>query len=201
METPNDTPSESFGTFPHDAEPFRSFPKSSEVFGTFPKLSERKENHILTVKQVARMFEDASVARTERSITNWCQPDNNGVGRLDCYLDPNERKYLITPESVDRVIAEEQAKIVPHDSEAFRTLPNTSETPIETDEIAELRREKRDLEITNKAKDYYITQLQSERGTFLEEALKRSERIGELEQKLLQLKAPERTEETSNNNQ
>jgi len=105
---------------------------SSADFGTLPKRSERKENHILTVHSTARKFEDAGVPRTERSITNWCQPDRNGVSRLDCYFDPNERKYYITPQSVERAIEEEKSKIksgeLPHASETFGTVPNPSET-------------------------------------------------------------------------
>jgi hypothetical protein len=56
------------------------------------------------------MFEDAGVARTERSITNWCQLNAQGIARLDAYYDPNERKYFITPQSVELAIAEEKAK-------------------------------------------------------------------------------------------
>jgi hypothetical protein len=60
---------------------------------------------------------------------------------LDCYFDPNERKYYITPQSVDRAIEEEKSKSkagelphasesfgnIPHPSESFRTVPNVSE--------------------------------------------------------------------------
>jgi hypothetical protein len=129
---PNNESSEGFGTLPKD----------SETFGIFPNASERKENHILTVHIAARKFEDAGVPRTERSITNWCQPDRNSVSRLDCYFDPNERKYYITPQSVERAIEEEKSKIktgglphasesvgsFPNSSEAFRTVPHASET-------------------------------------------------------------------------
>jgi hypothetical protein len=110
-----------FGTVPNDSEPF----------GKLPNRSERKENHILTVHSTARKFEDAGVPRTERSITNWCQPDKNNVSRLDCYFDPNERKYYITPQSVERAIEEEKSKSksgeLPHASEIFGTVPNPSE--------------------------------------------------------------------------
>ena len=76
-------------------EAFRKLPHTSEPFGNVPKASERNENHILTVHVVARKFEESGVPRTERSITNWCQPDRNGVSRLDCYFDTNERKYYM----------------------------------------------------------------------------------------------------------
>jgi hypothetical protein len=93
------------------SEDFGMMRNDSEVFGTIPNGSERKENHILTVHATARIFEDAGVPRTERSITNWCQPDKNGVSRLDCYFDTNERKYFITPQSVERAVEEEKSKI------------------------------------------------------------------------------------------
>ena len=53
------------------------------------------------------MFEAAGVARTERSIINWCQPNRQGIVRLDSYYDPNERKYYITPQSVESAVQEE----------------------------------------------------------------------------------------------
>src|SRR5258708_39154213 len=95
-------PAENFGKLPHVSESFRTVPNSTEGFRNVPKPSERKESHTLTVREVARMFEEAGVARTERSIINWCQPNRVGVARLDCYLDPNERKYFITPQSEQR---------------------------------------------------------------------------------------------------
>ena len=113
------------------SEDFGKLPQDSEGFGNVPNRSERKENHVLTVHSVARMFEEAGVARTERSVTNWCQPDRNGVSRLDCYYDLNERKFYITPQSVERAIEEERSKIIsgelPHVSESFGKLPKASE--------------------------------------------------------------------------
>jgi hypothetical protein len=41
---------------------------------------------------------------------NWCQPNGAGIARLDAYLDPNEGKYFITPQSAEAAIKEEQAK-------------------------------------------------------------------------------------------
>lgn len=64
--------SATFGNVPKASEPFRRLPHDSESFGNIPHRSERKENHTLTVREVARMFESAGVARTERSIVNWC---------------------------------------------------------------------------------------------------------------------------------
>ena len=76
----------------------------------------------MTVREAARGFENAGVARTERSIINWCQPNRQGVSRLDCYFEENDHKYFITPQSVDRAIQEELAK-----ARELGTLPNPSE--------------------------------------------------------------------------
>src|SRR5437660_1646209 len=102
--------SEPFGTIPNGSEQFRTVRNDSEAFRTVPNDSARKEYCTLTVREVARRFEVAGVARTERSITNWCQPNKTGVCRLDNYFDPNERKYFISAQSVELAIQEEKAK-------------------------------------------------------------------------------------------
>ena len=117
--------SESFGNIPKESsESFGSFPNHSENnFGNVPKLSERTEHHTLTVREVAKLFDEANVPRTERSIINWCNPNRQGMPRLDCYFDPNDRKYFITPQSVHRVISEEVNR-----ARSNGKLPNVSET-------------------------------------------------------------------------
>src|SRR4051794_557737 len=91
---------ESFGSIPKDSAPFRTVPNTSESFGNLRNTSARKEGHTVTTREAARLFEAAGVARTERSIVNWCQANRTGIARLDAYYDPNERKYFITQESV-----------------------------------------------------------------------------------------------------
>jgi hypothetical protein len=207
------------GEIRKDSEPFRNLPKGSETFGTFPndaepfrsvpKPSERMEYCTLTVREVARLFEAAGVARTERSITNWCQPNKMGVARLENYFDPNERKYFISPNSVDQVIQEEIAKAAKAGDSAPRDgLPKDSETEkpsvapspgSDPGRMAELEKEILDLKITNRGKDYFIEQLQKEREGFaqerqgyVEKLMNFNRKVGELETKLLQLEAPER---------
>ena len=58
--------------------------------------AERTEQHTLTVREVARFFEQAGVPRTERSIINWCRLNRHGVARLDSFFDENEGRYYIT---------------------------------------------------------------------------------------------------------
>src|ERR1039457_4003226 len=98
---------ETSSAIPQPAAEFRTVPNPTEVFGKVPQAAERQENHTLTVRETARRFEAAGVARTERSIINWCQPNRQGIARLDSYYDPNERKYYITPQSVETAIQEE----------------------------------------------------------------------------------------------
>ena len=195
---PSQSPSEDFGTVRNVSEPFGKVPQDAEGFGTIPHAAERTENHTLTVRETARMFESAGVARTERSIVNWCQPNPQGVARLDAHFDVNDRKWFITPQSAERVIAEEKAKaqkVNPPVSEAFGTVPHGAEAKETRDEaksedtgrMKELEKELLDLKITNRGKDYFIEQLQKEREGLLEQVVSASRKVGELETKLLQL--------------
>ncbi len=209
---------EGFGNLPNNSELFRPIPNSAESFGTVPNTAEaaarpqhfveRKANHTLTVREVARMFEAAGVARTERSITNWCQASRTGIARLDSYFDPNERKYFITPESVNLAIQEEQSKAARSGDEMPPVKPvrNPSERPPQpeqpageqaTGDMDGMSQEILDLMITNRAKDIHIKQLYKERDDFaserqgyVEKLMTFSRKVGELETRLLQLSAP-----------
>ena len=201
--------SETFGKIPNTSESFRIIPQSAEDFRTLPKFTERKENHTLTVREVARMFESAGVARTERSIINWCQPNKLGIPRLDAYFDPNERRYFISSQSVGLAIKEEQAKVAksvgdsgpggsgPKNSESPANRPTTGDQNVDFENPASLNQELMDLKITNRAKDYFIEQLKNEREGFalerkdyVEKLINSNRQIGELETRLLQLDAP-----------
>ncbi len=196
--------SEAFRSVPHDAEEFGTIPNHAESFRTLRNAVERQQNHTLTVREVARLFETAGVARTERSIINWCQPNRTGAVRLDCYFDPNDRKYFITPQSVELAIAEEKAKAAklrPEISESAGNIPNTPEsrpsaTPPtnnsedESGRVKTLEQEVMDLKIVNRGKDYYIEQLREEREGLLGQLISSSHKVGELETRLLQLRDP-----------
>ena len=191
-------PSESFGTVPHAAEAFR----------TVPNPPERGENHSLTVREVARMFEGAGVARTERSIVNWCQPNRQGIARLNAYFDMNDRRWFITPQSVESAIAEEKAKaakVEQNHSEPESVMPPHSETgndptrsrsnpESDSAELASSEKELTDLRILNRGKDYFIEQLKLEREGLLDKLVTGSHRIGELETQLRQLDAPRKVD-------
>jgi len=140
------------------------------------------------------------VARTERSIINWCQPNRQGITRLDSYYDPNERKYYITSQSVEAVIQEEiqrANKLVDKTgSESFGS-PVThvkhstpTDKPADERKVQELEREILDLKIANRGKDYLIDQLKGERAGFFEKLLSANRTVGELERRLRQLNGP-----------
>ena len=167
--------SESFGTVPPASAPFRTVRNDSDPFGTVPSRSERKENHTLTVREVARMFEAAGVARTERSIVKWCRRVGNEVPRLDSYFDPNERKHYITSGSVERAIAEEHAKVAKINarSEPNGSVPTNSERQRNTDrpngmseEAGALEAKIRDLEIASRFKDKVIEHYEKQENAF-----------------------------------
>ena len=191
---------------PQVSAEFRILPNDSEAFGKIPQIAERKETHTLTVRETARMFEAAGVARTERSIINWCQPNRQGITRLDSYFDPNERKYFITPQSVDAVIQEEiqranKTKEAPV-SEAFGSHVEpvkhgqTMAAAKAGDEhkFLEMEREILDLKIANRGKDYLIDELNKERKSFFDQLLSANWKMGELETKLFQIESPASSE-------
>lgn len=201
--------SEGFGNVPKASESFRIIPNVSESFRRIPQGSEPKEYCTLTVREAARMFEAAGVARTERSIINWCQPNKMGVARLDNYFDPNERKYFISPQSVELAIQEEKSKAAKsgEPSEAPEPVPKGSEKPKpkaswengeDPDRIKQLEREVVDLKILNQGKDYFIDLMKKERDGFsqdrqkyIDQLVASNRKVGELETRLLQLEGPE----------
>ena len=124
------------------------------------------------MREVARLFEQAGVPRTERSIINWCRINRQGVARLDAFFDENEGRYHITPQSVIRAIEEERAKQPARASSssaatgdttqaAEKEIPKHSETTSrrnsedgeQSDRVKELERQNRDLEVTTRVKD------------------------------------------------
>ena len=188
--------SEAFGKVPKSSEGFGNIPNASEVFRTVRKGAEKTEHHTLTVREATRLFEQAGVPRTERSIVNWCQQNPQGFARLDAFYDMNERRYFITPQSVGLAIKEEQAKQAaaghsPTANAAPEKETRRSETPPPTSEdsntVKELERKMRDLEIATRAKDYYIERLESDRTKTVGQLVGMSRYVGELETQLLQL--------------
>jgi signal recognition particle GTPase len=184
---------------PQASAEFRTVPNDADDFGRVPQHAERKENHTLTVRETARMFEAAGVARTERSIINWCQPNRQGIARLDSYFDPNERKYYITPQSVEAVIQEEVHRASKSSdastSESFgssvqHVKHSESTAAFDNRKLQELERQIMDLKIANRGKDYLIGELSKERKSFFDQLLTSNRTVGQLETKLNQLDGP-----------
>jgi len=69
------------------SESFRNIRKNnsvaSESFRNQNSLSEKTPNHTMTVREVAKTFENKGIPRTERSIINWCHRNRQGLTRLD----------------------------------------------------------------------------------------------------------------------
>lgn len=138
-------------------------------------------------------------ANQERSVINWCQPNRQGITRLDSYYDPNERKHYITPQSVKAVIQEEillakKSSETPA-SESFGSpvahMKHPGNTPAADEaRLKEMVREILDLKIANRGKDYLIGELNKERKTFFDQLLTDNRTVSQLETKLKQLDAP-----------
>jgi hypothetical protein len=98
---------------PEGGIPNRSEPQGFEApeQRTAPTCGTEHENLTITVREAARIFEEAGVPRTERAITNWCNPNARGIVRLECCYHEGERKYYISPASVQRAIMEERKKM------------------------------------------------------------------------------------------
>jgi hypothetical protein len=88
----------------------QAHPIPSEQFRTAPSCSIPHDEFSITVREAARIFEEAGVPRTERAITNWCNRNARGITRLDACYNDEERKYYIAPGSIERVIKEERKK-------------------------------------------------------------------------------------------
>ena len=178
----------------HHSEEFGNLPNSSETFRTVRNTSEKTEKHTVTVREVARLFEQAGVPRTERSITNWCRSNRQGIARLDAFFDENEGRYYITPQSVTLAIEEERAKQTAAGNApvAEPEMPKRSETSPRqdaesSDRVKELERQDFDLQIANRGKDLILEQFQKERWRHEERLVGMSRYVGELETQLLQL--------------
>lgn len=202
------TTSEGFGNLPNASANFGNVPQGSEEFRMMRNHAERTEQHTLTVRETARLFEEAGVPRTERSIINWCQPNRQGIARLDAFFDSNERKYFITPQSATLAIREEQAKSANNGTTPnppVKEIPNPSE-PVrkgsaDLAEMKDLELKIRDLEITNRVKDQFIGMLEKERVEFqkerqgyVERLISSSRELGQLHTQLTMLGSGQRTE-------
>jgi hypothetical protein len=108
-----------------DAE--QPHPIASEQFRTAPTCSVPHDEFSITVREAARIFDEAGVPRTERAITNWCNRNARGITRLDACYNDEERKYYIMPGSIERVIKEERKKFAYTDYKSGGVLGTEAE--------------------------------------------------------------------------
>jgi hypothetical protein len=84
--------------------------ETPEQHRTAPNCSEEHTEYTITVREAARIFEKAGIPRTERAITNWCNQNARGITRLAACYKEAERKYYVTPQSIEQAIREEKQK-------------------------------------------------------------------------------------------
>jgi hypothetical protein len=189
---------------------------AAERFGN-RSFAQRREDHTLTIKEVVKQFEAAGVARTERSVVNWCQPNKDGVARLDAYFDPNERRYFIAPNSVAHAIEEEKQKLARVQSpappvaetttpvsETFRNEPMTERRPSEpfgNEPVADRRSSeafRNESEPEHRTSESFRSEPVTDRRSFGKiphEAEESVERMRELEREVMDLKITNRAKD------
>jgi hypothetical protein len=101
--------SENSGNFPQQTGPAsEDLPKDSEGVGSASEVTSesvkqirnrtgRTEDHTVTVREAGKIFEEASLPVTERTIINWCNPNKRGIVRLDCYFDEGDGCCCMNP--------------------------------------------------------------------------------------------------------
>jgi hypothetical protein len=174
-----------------------------------------QSKYTLTAEEASRLFINAGVPRSPRTIDRYCKS-----GHLACMKVDTERneKYLITSESVAARIKELQqvmpsghVETQPDMSRHDESRPDMSRHDSINDQtildekrkleekLAELERENWDLKITNRGKDYFVEELKKQHETYetvrkemTQQLIDQSRRVGELEVKVNLLEAPRR---------
>jgi hypothetical protein len=122
-------------------EPNQPHRNEQEPARTAPLCSSEHDHCTITVREAARIFEEAGVTRTERAITNWCNRNARGITRLECCYNPTERKYYISAESIHRVIGQERKKL-----QYIEYKEGSLRSPDGDDLSAQVRKERTDAE-------------------------------------------------------
>jgi hypothetical protein len=152
-------------------------------------------SYVLTIEDASRLFAEAGVPRSPRTVLRYCAQRS-----LDCVRADTEKnwKYLINEESVRQRVKEvQQISQGGHDASRpamtgqDETQPDSDETEQVRGEnqslktkIQELEVENRDLLINSRWKDKYIEKVE-EQGRFLLDALQETQyRLGTLEERL-----------------
>src|SRR4051794_29123987 len=98
---------------PNASEDVGSSPNESDKVGSSPTCSKRVRTggEPLVDREGSGAAIRACRGIANRSVIRWCQPNRQGIAKLDSYFDPNEQKYFITAQSVELAIQEERHKI------------------------------------------------------------------------------------------
>ncbi len=209
--------SENISSVQNASEHYSDIQNTSEDFSTSQKSSKRapglgrgkkypgaalpseqfqEVNFALIMEEAYSLVEHAGARRSIRMIAEYCK-----TGELVCYYDSDDKRWHITPESVQNKIEKIKAlntRTSQRASEDFKPVHSQSTIPPDSNEkapeseqnIKRLEQEIMDLKITNRGKDYFIEQLRNERDAMLEKIEQGNLMIGELRTKLLQLEAP-----------
>jgi len=175
-----------------------------------PSDATRRDLYTSTTREVLSVFYREGLPRTSRSIERYCS-----LGKLECFLDPDQKQWYVRPDSVTRLIGYiKEVNARQSTPPPFATLadvgvrtadvPPTSVPPPvgekgeESEEIQNLRNEVITLKIADGAKEKIIAHLASQitgdRKQFISELVQHTRKVGELEERLLQIegrKAPE----------
>jgi len=87
------------GTDSIRSSPSDDAPTSDSGRPTSPVLSVRGAEHTLSSAETLKLFINNGLPRSSRSIERYCSS-----GRLDCFLDPDDKRYYATPASVELLI-------------------------------------------------------------------------------------------------
>jgi hypothetical protein len=168
-----------------------------------PRQTTSEAQYSLSVEQAAALFVQGNVPRSPRTISRYCEN-----GYLDCTKKDFETyvKYFISPASVDLRIKELQSLAPPghvtpqpamtshaeprqdvpsHDERSDEQRPESHQTIVVLEKrVKELEAENLDLKITNKGKDYFISELKAQNATLVERVTKFSRYVGILKTRL-----------------
>jgi len=217
VQQPSAEPQQGAEPAPQTTEGVQQPSATQQPVAAFPQLKKKTDEHSITVRSAVRVFEDAQIPRSPRTIVNYCNPNTESVTRLDCWQDPKDRAYYITQESIEEVIAEEKAKgrygSIPQpelrnaapvqqpaatsQQSAEPMLQGAANEPEQVpqlsrdknEELRELRRKTVEQVHTITGKDIVIEQLQAAWDKLAERLEKQSELVGGLRLENNQLKA------------
>ena len=205
--TAPDRPTESTDT-PPPITTTQTRPVASTV-PTFGATGRAK--YTMTTGEVRAIFYRDGLFRAPRSIERYCKEE-----KLDCFLDPDEKRYYVRPESVGTLISHiKEVNARQSAPTPFATFVGTADTPPtsvptpgaphvgesggESEDVQKLQNEIVTLKIGAQAKEQIIAHLTSQitgdRREFISALVQHTRKVGELEQKLLQLEGPKVPEE------